>query len=835
VPLKVRYHPVDSTLVRQLGLIIAILAILVFPSAAKGQNSTVNFKIFTEPAGAKFAVDGDIYTSAANFQWPAGSKHYVRFVQDALPASIYTDPTGPTFASLQLSPDGGTVYGFVGFTDANGLLLPGHDPNQIVTADASVPFLKIGVSLSYRVLLNFFDKPPATTPGACGAPGPAPSTELRVGIVYINSQCFWNNAVLYFPANSTLQLNAFPFPGFVFSGWSSNLGSLDAYLRAYTLNGPVTLAPRFQPAKRVRFETSPLGLQVLVDRTPSPTLTSDDPNAPCPHNEGLPVTVPSTLAALCRGDFDFAPGSNHLVGALTPQTDITGKTWVFDSWGSGQGENAIYTSDYNTAKPDTVIVKFVPGVQASFVTSPPGLKLNIDGRDNWPGYNFVWAAGSTHQASAPLEQIDGHGRKFTFKTWSNAGSASQTFTMDPSTAAGLRMVANYDGLGRVVVQTSPVGLKVQIDGADCQTPCMIDRANGAQLRVTAPASIAASDGVRLDFSGWSDAGGSDHVYTIGPDSQALTATYNTFYRLATSADPANSVSYSFDPVSPDMFYPADSQVNVTVQAKAGFKFRRWDGDLTGTYRAGTLTMSSPHSVLALLDRVPYIAPAGVRNAGGDTPDGTVAPGSLIAILGESLAPSEETGRVNPLAQTIAGVTVTIGESLLPIVSVSPQQITAQLPSGLSEGDYTLQVHSQGQPDVSGTFTVARNAPGLLATLVDGTWYCIGVHEDGTTITPDSPAQMGEMVTVLGTGFGPYTGAVIDGFFPQAPPPALVDPVQLSINSASVAPAWAGAASGYTALTAARFKITDDVPRGSNVQLTVTVNGKTSNAAMLPVQ
>src|SRR5205814_9728446 len=124
----------------------------------------------------------------------------------------------------------------------------------------------------------------------------------------------------------------------------------------------------------------------------------------------------------------------------------------------------------------------------------------------------------------------------------------------------------------------------------------------------------------------------------------------------------------------DMFYPADSLVNVTVQTKPGFKFRRWDGDLTGTYRSGTLMMSSPHGVVALVDRVPFIAPAGVRNVAGETPDGTVAPGSLIAILGESLATREETGRVNPLAQTIAGVTVTIADRLLPMLSVSPQQI-----------------------------------------------------------------------------------------------------------------------------------------------------------------
>jgi uncharacterized protein (TIGR03437 family) len=52
---------------------------------------------------------------------------------------------------------------------------------------------------------------------------------------------------------------------------------------------------------------------------------------------------------------------------------------------------------------------------------------------------------------------------------------------------------------------------------------------------------------------------------------------------------------------------------------------------------------------------------------------------------------------------------------------------------------------------------------------------------------------------------------------------------------TMSPSWAGAASGYTGLVAARFKITDDVQGGSNVPLSVTVNGKTSNVVMLPVQ
>jgi uncharacterized protein (TIGR03437 family) len=295
------------------------------------------------------------------------------------------------------------------------------------------------------------------------------------------------------------------------------------------------------------------------------------------------------------------------------------------------------------------------------------------------------------------------------------------------------------------------------------------------------------------------------------------------------------VNFHFNPSSPDGFYSASSGVTVTAEAKPGFKFRRWGGDLSGTLATSSLTLSGPRSILARLDRIPFIAPAGVKNAAGDTPDSAVAPGSIITIFGESLAPRVEVGRVNPLAQSIAGVTVTVADRILPLFFVSPQQINAQVPSDLPEGDYTLLVHTEGQADVTGTFTVTRNGPGLLSRMVDSKAYSVALHEDGTPITTDSPARNGEMVTVLGTGFGPYDRHVIDGFLPGNPPPVLMDPLAISLGPLQPQSDWAGASQGYTGVSVTRFKITDDMPGASTLELTITVNGKTSNTVLLPIQ
>ncbi|MBV8819346.1 MAG: hypothetical protein JO022_13390, partial [Acidobacteriaceae bacterium] len=587
---------------RSSWLLAALATTACLNAQQTNSASSAGFSVYTSVPGAQFTVDGQPYTSAATFNWPVGSRHIVAFVANNIPdTSLISTGSSATLSVLQYSQNADTAYAFNSWTDNTGLLNDGNNPVQIITADPSVTWLKATVTVNYRVVLNFFDIPPATMPATCDA-SVAPTTGFRVGLVLIGSQCYWNNTILYAPANQQLTLNAFPYPGFVFLGWSSNLGS-NSFLTSWNLTGPVTLAPRFSPAKRVHFETNPPGLQVLVDRTAVPTLTvQPDSSAICPSNQSLPVSVPAGFPQLCRGDFDFAPGSTHVIGAPSPQIDANGGLWVFDSWGNGQGENAVYKADNQTSTPDTVIVKFVPGAQVSFVTNPGRLKLEVDGRTNWPAYNFVWGVGTTHQVSAPLQESDNAGRKYTFRSWSNGGSAAQSVTVDQTAAGnGLRMIASYDVLSRVVLQTSPPGQTVQVDGVACETPCKVDRANGASVQISAPASIPVSSTVRMDFAGWSDGGSSTHTYTLGSDLQTLTATYNMMYQLATGSDPANGANYTLDPVSPDGFYTGNSQVNVSVEGKPGFRFRRWAGDLSGTYPAGTLSMTGAHAVVAMFD------------------------------------------------------------------------------------------------------------------------------------------------------------------------------------------------------------------------------------------
>jgi uncharacterized protein (TIGR03437 family) len=222
------------------------------------------------------------------------------------------------------------------------------------------------------------------------------------------------------------------------------------------------------------------------------------------------------------------------------------------------------------------------------------------------------------------------------------------------------------------------------------------------------------------------------------------------------------------------------------------------------------------------------------NAAGPTPVEGVAPGSLISIFGGSLANSYEAGPANPLAQTLGGVTAMVADRLLPLVFVSPEQINALVPSDLEPGVHQLRVRPPGAAEVSTEVNVVRHAPGLLSTTTDSGRIALALREDGSPVSLERPARAGEILTVLGTGFGPYDRPVVDGFaVPQSPRYTLADAAGIRLGDATLAPEWAGAAPGFTGLVAVRFRVPSAAP--GLQELTITVNGAGSNMVLLPLE
>jgi len=247
-------------------------------------------------------------------------------------------------------------------------------------------------------------------------------------------------------------------------------------------------------------------------------------------------------------------------------------------------------------------------------------------------------------------------------------------------------------------------------------------------------------------------------------------------------------------------------------------------------------MSAPRTVTAMLNPVPFVMAGGVVNGAAVTPQALVAPGSVVSVFGVNLGQTTAAGPSNPMAQTLGGVTVMVGGQILPLYFVSPTQINFQLPVDLAAGPQTLTINSSGQPSVTAPFTVSPDAPGLFATVANDVTFGLVTHADGTSVTPDSPAQAGETLTLLGTGFGATSPERPAGFpVPASPVYALTDGPTVVIGGISVTPLNAYAQPGSIGIDVLQFVVPDGLPSAANASLAVTIGGVTSNGVQVPIQ
>jgi uncharacterized repeat protein (TIGR02543 family) len=558
----------NRSAIYRLSIVLFILALGV---AAVHADIISNTQVYTDPAGGLFYVDGQRFVGSATFLWPQGSKHTL------------------DIDALQQDPISKMRRAFTGWTDSTGILT-GSAAHLVITADPSITFYKAALTLQYELSLNFFTCPMAD-PRLCGSPG----------TVFVNNAPYLVNTDMYLDAGSTVTLVAVPNAGYVFTGWLQSSGNASqAYLTSFTLNNPVIVYPQFRLAGVVTLVSVPPGLQILADRTR--------------------IFTPLTE--------DWGVGSTHTVGAVTPQFDKWGKIWVFDSWSDAGDATHAYTMQSQNSV--TLTAKYVPGGRVAFLTSPPALKLMIDGRDNWPGYIFTWGAGVKHTISAPA-QVDGSGRGWAFKSWSNGGAATQILALSAAdVASGVRLTANFDPstqtTSTTIIQSSPSGVTVQVDGSDCLTPCTLQRTMGSKIYVSAPSSVPLSAGTRLQFAGWADGVAGDRAITVSPNSQTFTANYQTYYRLACTADPASAVTWRFAPASADWFYAAQTPVQVSIDVAGGYRFDGWQGDAGGTSPSMTTTMDRPRNIQAKLTHMASNGIDEIRSAVSETPEAAVAPG-----------------------------------------------------------------------------------------------------------------------------------------------------------------------------------------------------------------
>lgn len=164
----------------------------------------------------------------------------------------------------------------------------------------------------------------------------------------------------------------------------------------------------------------------------------------------------------------------------------------------------------------------------------------------------------------------------------------------------------------------------------------------------------------------------------------------------------------------------------------------------------------------------YLNPVGVVNAASFQPvTASLAPGEMITLFGTGLSSttmSVQGGQIFPA--NLGGVSVSIDGIPCPVLYVSPFQLSVLVPYEVASnqtGLANIQVTSNGVMSNVVQMYLTDSAPGAYSQGQNGIGLAAALHAaDNTLITPASPAQPGEYISLYVTGLGTVTPAITDG-------------------------------------------------------------------------
>jgi uncharacterized protein (TIGR03437 family) len=191
-----------------------------------------------------------------------------------------------------------------------------------------------------------------------------------------------------------------------------------------------------------------------------------------------------------------------------------------------------------------------------------------------------------------------------------------------------------------------------------------------------------------------------------------------------------------------------------------------------------------------------------------------SPGSLFRISGWNLQDDDIVlSQRAPLSTSLGGVSVSVNGQPAPLVSVTPTQITAQLPFTIPAGDTRFAVDFSSGPEATALAEVKDAAPEVLQYVQPffGSFYAMAFHA-GTSTPADQghPAAMGETLEMYGLGLGAVTPQVNAGTLaPSSPPARAIVTPRVRIGNQDATVNFAGLAPGMIGI----YQVNAIVPSG----------------------
>jgi uncharacterized protein (TIGR03437 family) len=212
-------------------------------------------------------------------------------------------------------------------------------------------------------------------------------------------------------------------------------------------------------------------------------------------------------------------------------------------------------------------------------------------------------------------------------------------------------------------------------------------------------------------------------------------------------------------------YTAGSTINKAFFATPGAYQQFWPGGQSSGYVARfDLTQSASPSQFYCVENAASLVPGDNPEA----PEGAVAPGEIVTLVGAGFPPDAK---------------VTFDGYPAPILYADTQQINAIVPFEVTAPNTVVSVAGSAKMIGSYTLPVWPAVPALFTANSSGFGQLAALNEDGTVNSSANPAKSGSVVSVFMTGAGSIAPSIVDGQLgpPQPPYPAPVLGASAAVN------------------------------------------------------
>jgi len=228
---------------------------------------------------------------------------------------------------------------------------------------------------------------------------------------------------------------------------------------------------------------------------------------------------------------------------------------------------------------------------------------------------------------------------------------------------------------------------------------------------------------------------------------------------------------------------------------------------------------------------PYYDAASIVN-GADNQSGQFAANTIATIYGTNLAYSTAAISENDISAGLLPIVLGSSETQVFINNypanlyyVSPGQINFLIPPNVTGTSMAVRVTVDALVGPTISFPLGAAAPGLFQLDASN---AVATFADGSVVTPQSPAQPGDVVVLWATGLGATDPNPLYGRVPTEAAPVTATNLAILLDGVPVAPgaiAYAGLAAGFPGLY--QINLTLPASTGTNPEIRVQLDGAIS--------